>query len=96
MGSINDDILDFDDIALALLEDMAEKYPERLSERYGITDFSSPLVMLEGACVRRGFMLRGGEYDYDRACRAVVDDLRKGRLGRIALDSAEDVRSLRY
>lgn len=96
VGSINDDILDFDDIALALLEDMAEKYPERLSERYGITDFSSPLVMLEGACVRRGFMLRGGEYDYDRACRAVVDDLRKGRLGRIALDSAEDVRSLRY
>ena len=26
----------------------------------------------------------------------MVDDLRKGRLGRIALDSAEDVRSLRY
>lgn len=96
VGSINDDILDFDDLALALLADMAEKYPERLAERYNITDFSAPLAMLEGVCTRMGFMLRGGEYDYDRACKAVVDDLRKGRLGKIALDSAEDMLSVKY
>ncbi len=96
VGSINDDILDFDDIALALLADMAEKYPERLTERYGIEDFSAPLSMLECVCSRRGFMLRGGEYDYDRACKAVVDDLRKGRLGKICLDSEEDVRAARF
>ena len=75
---------------------MAEQYPQRLAERYGIEDFSAPLKMLEDVCVRRGFMLRGGEFDYDRACKAVVDDLRKGRLGRICLDGAEDVRSARF
>ena len=96
VGSINDDILDFDDLAIALLADMAEKYPERLEERYGITDFSSGIDMLNGVCTRRGFVLRGGDFDYDRACRAVVDDLRKGRLGRICLDGAEDVRSARF
>ena len=96
VGSINDDILDFDDIALALLADMAEKYPERLSERYGITDFSSALGMLDAVCVRRGFILRGGDYDYDRACRAVVDDLRKGRLGAVMLDSLDDVRNTNF
>ena len=47
--------------------------------------------MLNAVCTRRGFVLRGGDYDYDRACRAVVDDLRKGRLGRIALDSEDEV-----
>lgn len=96
VGSINDDILDFDDIALALLSDMAQKYPARLAERYGITDFSAPLAMLDQVCVRRGFVLRGGDFDYDRACRAVVDDLRKGRLGPILLDSAEDIRSAKF
>lgn len=96
VGSINDDILDFDDLALALLSDMAESYPARLSERYGITDFSVPPDMLNAVCVRRGFVLRGGEYDYDRACKAVIDDLRKGRLGRVSLDSDSDVRAAKY
>lgn len=96
VGSINDDILDFDDLALALLADMAESYPARLTERYGITDFSVPLDMLDAVCVRRGFVLRGGEYDYDRACKAVIDDLRKGRLGKVSLDSDDDVRAAKY
>lgn len=96
VGSINDDILDFDDLALALLADMAESYPARLTERYGITDFSVPLDMLDAVCVRRGFVLRGGEYDYDRACKAVIDDLRKGRLGKVSLDSDVDVRAAKY
>lgn len=91
VGSINDDILDFDDLALALLADMAEKYPDRLKARYGIADLSSPPAMLEGICVRRGLVLRGGDYDYERACRAVIDDLRKGWLGRVDLDGREDV-----
>jgi ribosome biogenesis GTPase A len=39
IGSINDDILDMDDIALELLGELAEKYPQYLTERYGITDF---------------------------------------------------------
>ena len=41
-------------------------------------------------------MLRGGDYDYERACRAVIDDLRKGRLGRVDLDGREDVLKYRF
>ena len=93
-GSINDDILDLDDIALALLEELASKYPERLEERYGITG-GTPLEMLDCVCKRRGF-LRGGEYDYERGERAVIDDFRKGRLGRITLDTPHDIRALKW
>ncbi len=92
IGSINDDILDLDDIALELLRELAATYPQFLSERYGITDFSSPLAMYEEVCRRRGFMLRGGEFDYERGAKAILDDFRKGRTGRITLENAEDLK----
>lgn len=95
VGSINDDILDLDDIALALLEELQEKYPRRLFERYAI-EGGTPLEMLEKVCAKRGFMLRGGEYDYERGERAVIDDLRKGRLGRVTFDCAEDVKGVGF
>lgn len=90
VGSVNDDILDLDDIALALLDELYKKYPARLEERYGITG-GTPLEMLDCVCRRRGLILRGGEYDYERGERAVIDDFRKGRLGRISLDTANDL-----
>ena len=90
IGSINDDILDMDDIALELLGELAEKYPTALTERYGITDFSTKLGMYETLCKRRGFILRGGEYDYERGANALIDDFRKGRLGKITLESPAD------
>ena len=86
IGSINDDVLDMDDVALELLREIGQTYPSFLTERYGIEDFSSPLAMYEQVCRRRGFMLRGGEFDYERGAKAIVDDFRKGRLGRITLD----------
>jgi ribosome biogenesis GTPase A len=89
VGSLNDDILDFDDIALALLEELSKKYPDRLKERYGI-EGGSNLEMLNCVCARRGFVLRGNEYDYERGERAIIDDFRKGKLGRITLDDIAD------
>ena len=89
VGSLNDDILDIDDVALALLEEFWQKYPQYLSERYGI-EGGTPLEMLETVCHRRGFMLRGGDFDYERGERAVLDDFRKGRLGPVTLDDLSD------
>ena len=92
LGSINDDIMDMDDVALELLGELAAAYPQNLAERYGIEDFSSPLAMYEQVCRRRGFVRKGGEYDYERGAAAIVDDFRKGRTGRITLENAEDYR----
>lgn len=95
VGSINDDILDLDDIALELLGELYEKYPARLEERYSVTG-GTKLEMLDCVCKRRGLILKGGEYDYERAERAVIDDFRKGRLGRITLDSMGDMQGLKF
>ncbi len=92
VGSVNDDILDKEEVALALLEELWEKYPDRLTGRYAIAG-GTPLEMYEALCARRGFILRGGEYDYTRGALALLDDFRKGRLGRVCLDSADDLRT---
>ena len=89
VGSLNDDILDMDDIALALLEELWAKYPQNLTERYNIAG-GTPLEMLNAVCARRGFVLRGNEFDYERGERALIDDFRKGRIGRITLDDISD------
>lgn len=96
VGSLNDDILDLDDIALALLAEMYEKYPQALAERYGIADESTPLEMLDKVCARRGFILRGNDYDYERGEKAVIDDFRKGRLGKVTLDSLDDCKGFEF
>lgn len=90
LGSVNDDILEFDEIALALLEELWQKYPEALTARYGI-EGGQPLEMLDRVCARRGFVLRGNEFDYERGERALIDDFRKGRLGAVCLDGKEDL-----
>ena len=92
IGSVNDDILELDEIALALLEDLSSLAPAALSERYGI-EGGTPLQMLEKVCIRRGFLLKGDEYDYERGERALIDDFRKGKLGRLTFDSAEDLKN---
>ncbi len=96
IGSINDDILDMDDVALELLGELAELYPQYLTERYGITDFSGKLGMYEALCKRRGFILRGGEFDYERGAKALIDDFRKGRIGKICLETATDYTDWEY
>ena len=93
IGSVNDDILAMDEIALALLEELFGKAPEGLLERYGI-EGGTPLEMLEAVCAKRGFLLRGGEFDYERGERALIDDFRKGRLGKVCFDGQEDLKNV--
>lgn len=85
IGSMNDANIDFNDLAFELLKELGQKYPELLKARYGI-EAGEPLEMMNGICVRRGFLLKGGDYDYDRCAAAVIDDFRKGRIGKIFLD----------
>ncbi|MCL2370210.1 MAG: ribosome biogenesis GTPase YlqF [Firmicutes bacterium] len=48
--------------------------------------FEEVTQIIEQIARKRGYLLSGGRPDLDRACMAVVDDFRKGRLGRICLD----------
>ncbi|MBR2614164.1 MAG: ribosome biogenesis GTPase YlqF [Clostridia bacterium] len=87
IGSINDDILDMEDLTLSLVEELTSSYPTLMKEKYGIDENDiTPLEKYEKICKKRGFLLRGGEYDYSRCAKAVIDDFRKGKIGKIFLD----------
>lgn len=108
IGSLNDDILDIADVSLELLKELKANYPAALYERYGIecgaagdasdeeAQTREAVAMLETACKRRGFILRGGEFDYERGARAVIDDFRKGRLGKICLENPLDFTGVKF
>lgn len=87
VGSVNDDILDFADIAHCLLDVLINIYPEQLKQRYNLNGLDGNVF--EDICLRRGFVARGGEIDYGRGARAIVDDFRKGRIGRITLSEPD-------
>ena len=44
------------------------------------------LEIYENICKKRGFLLKNKEFDYERCARAILDDFKKGRLGKIILD----------
>ena len=92
IGSINDEILNKEELALDLLKFMMAQYPQVLKERYGILEGSEGTQEqvlakgLEQIAKSRQCLLKGNEYDYKKAANLFIDDYRSGRLGRITLE----------
>ena len=84
IGSINDDILDFNELSLDLIKYLNQKYPKVITGVYGVeVEGKEPLEILEAIAIKRGALKKGGEIDYDRVSRLFITDLRKGKLGKI-------------
>lgn len=90
IGSVKDDIADIYMLAVSLLEELKSCCPEAVMSRFHL-DNSDPegQDLMDAVCKGRGWLLKGGEYDYDRAARVVLDEFRGGKLGRITLESAD-------
>ena len=87
IGSIKDDVVDIEEVALALIAELQNMYPDLLAARYGVkVHGEQPIEVYNAIAARRGFLLRGGEVDYERCAKAVLDDFRKGKTGRITFD----------
>jgi ribosome biogenesis GTPase A len=88
-GGIKDQILDLEELAVKLLEILARDYPERLKERYKVTDEMTalpPYELLEQIGRKRGMLVSGGEVDTLRAATMLFDELRAGKLGRLSFE----------
>ena len=90
ISAIKDEILDTYALAVSLLEDLVVMSSDCVQKRYKLTDISlRGLELMEAVCRGRGFLLRGGELDIDRACAVVLDEFRDGKLGRLTLESPD-------
>lgn len=90
-GAIKNEVLDIQEIAIFVLQYIADNYEGLLEAKYGIKkeDISQPADYLTACGRRRGCLVKGGEVDTYRAAAIVLDDFRGGKIGRITLDGAE-------
>ena len=90
VGSVKDDVIDIEHLAVRLLEVLAPREGEKLAARYRLTAEevaeSEPFDLLELIGRRRGMLLSGGLVNTERAAIMVVDEFRGGLWGRITLE----------
>lgn len=85
IGSIKDDVLQIEELVLSLISDLQKLYPSLLEEKYQIEDLQNktPIELLNEIAEMKKCLLKGGEIDYERAAKAILDDFRKNRIGKI-------------
>lgn len=88
LGSVNDDILNLDELASELGVFLRQNFRTCLEERYK-TEFPEdlePVQILVKIAKARACLTKGGEPDVSKAASFLLDDFRSGRLGKITLE----------
>lgn len=79
-----------DEVAIFLADLLLVRYPSLITARYGFSvEGLDGVAVIEAVAKRRGFRLKGGEPDFDKAAMALLTDYRTGALGRISLETPE-------
>ena len=94
LGSINDEILFREDIAVKALEYFYHFYPKKLQERFNLApeeiSDGDLYKMLEIIGRKRGCLLSGGKVDTEKAARIVLTEVRHGKICRFCLERPTD------
>ena len=75
-------------LSCRLLETLAKTRPKAICDRYKLdsVDNLQGWEMLELIGKKRGFLIKGGEIDYERTAVMLCDEFRGGKLGKISLE----------
>lgn len=92
-GAIKDEIMDTETLALKLIEKLMSIDKNILIKRYSIeiNPQDSPLTIMELIGTRRGALMRGGIVDYTKVSNIILDEFRKGILGKITLEAPDAI-----
>ena len=86
IGSIKDEILNMDELSLELLAAIRAHYPGLIGERFEIDEDGTNVELLERIGQKRQCLLKGGQIDYTKTAKLVLDEFRSGKIGRITLE----------
>lgn len=89
IGSIKDDIINLEELALELISYLRGQYPGILAKRYEIAEDGVPFDVLQNIAKSRACLLKGNELDTAKASVILFDDFRSGRMGRISIEKPE-------
>lgn len=97
-GAIKEEILHPEEIALFAMRYLTQHYGESLKERFGIDklpedpqDTDAIVELMEAVGRKRGALVSGGRVDLEKASLAILRELRAGKLGRITLETPQDI-----
>jgi ribosome biogenesis GTPase A len=90
-GAIKDKILDIESLAIVVCSRLRKFYPEMLCARYKLGDIKqyddyTDLQLFELIGKKRGFLVSGGEIDYERTANMLLEEFRSAKIGKITLD----------
>lgn len=86
IGSIKEEILQVDELAMEMIKFMGVNYPGMIKEKYGAEETEDAYETLQNIAKARHCLLRGSELDTQKAAQLFVDDFKNGRLGRLTLE----------
>ena len=95
-GAIKDDVVYTEDVACKLCGRIRDCSPKSLCERYKLGDPES-IIDLEDYEIfeligrKRGFLISGGEVNFERTATMLLDEFRAGKIGRISLERPIDI-----
>ena len=91
VGSVKDDILDIVELACEIIKFLRNEYPENLQNKFANVSFSeNDLDNLSLIAKKRGYVLKGGELDIERAAKAIILDFRRNAFGKIMIEKNEN------
>lgn len=92
-GAIKDEIMDKETLALKLIEKLRDISPSSIEERYKLSDIRdmASIDIMDEIGRKRGALMRGGYIDYEKVAGIILDEFRKGILGRITLEVPDEL-----
>ena len=90
-GAIRQELLEEQELSMELLDFLQREYPSLLIQKYAPEDKTWDLPMktdelLTKIAYARNLLRTGGEPDYQRTAKLILDDFRNGKTGRITLE----------
>ncbi|WP_310329514.1 ribosome biogenesis GTPase YlqF [Roseateles asaccharophilus] len=94
-GAIGRNAFDEAEVALELIHVLKRRYPDALQQRYGLAELGDEETVLEAIGLKRGAKVRGGGVQMHKAAEALLIDYRQGLLGRITLETPDEMTAWR-
>lgn len=92
-GAIKDEIMDIENLAFRFIDELNKKDVNILKNRYNLSEdsYEETIFLMDEIGRNRGAILKKNEIDYFKVANLVFDDFRKVKLGRITLETVEDI-----
>ena len=91
LTAIKEEVLPINQVIAYILDTLYKYYPNKLEERYGITEYNEELFVdtLDIIGKKRGCLIKGGEIDYDKVFNIILNDIKNGYIKEITFDRYE-------